>query len=245
MRRLVKRREAISSASPFLTALVAFAESWLYEKGVLCHIRERTLRLLDIRNSAAQEIVINIRKLLDEAIPESRGCKRYKFQLLYQSDGVVSCLYTHKRPDIAHWLVVFQPAKAKIVTAHRLDSSNRIFVRNNSKFLFYGTQSDIGADSFRRWVLESFNLQTGKWVEDPLYLPDTVGSDVGSTICFEIIDDYFCVLANSTSFEVGGLEYTSYYDFFRFPLDRPSREYIIMALGHLKVTLRAYERRVG
>lgn len=53
-------------------------------------------------------------------------------------------------------------------------------------------------------------------------LPDTVDSDIGSTICFEIIEDYFHVLANQSSAEIAGIEYTSYYDFFRFSVDRPS-----------------------
>lgn len=225
-RRLLKRREAIASASPFLTAVVAFAESWLYENGVLCHIRERQLRLLDVHHSADREIVVDIRKLLDEAIPESRGTRKYKFQLLYQADGVVSCLYTHARPQLAHWLVVFNPGQTTVLAARRLDSVYKIFARNNADFLYYGVQSDIGDDGFRRWVLQGFNIRKGEWLADSLSLPDTVGSEIDATICFEIIDGYFCALTNHTSFETEKIEYTSYYDFFRFPLDLPSHEYI-------------------
>ncbi|KAB5535159.1 hypothetical protein GE09DRAFT_353320 [Coniochaeta sp. 2T2.1] len=226
LRRLIKRREAISSASPFLTAVVAFAESWSYENGVLCHIRERQLRLLDVHHSADKEIVVDIRKLLDEAVPESKGSRKYKFQLLYQADGIVSCLYTHARPHPAHWLVVFNPREGIILTTRRLDSAYKIFARSNSDFLYYGVQSDIGDDGFRRWVLEGFDIRQAAWYEDSLNLPDTVGSDIDSTICFEIIDGYFCVLTNNTSFELDKIGYTSYYDFLRFPLGRPGRGYI-------------------
>ncbi|KAB5577684.1 hypothetical protein GE09DRAFT_1086942 [Coniochaeta sp. 2T2.1] len=208
LRRLIKRREAISSASPFLTAVVAFAESWSYENGVLCHIRERQLRLLDVHYSADKEIVVDIRKLLDEAIPESKGSRKYKFQLLYQAHGIVSCLYTHARPHPAHWLVVFSPTEGKILTTRRLDSVYKIFARSNSDFLYYGVQSDIGDDGFRRWVLEGFDMRQATWFEDSLNLPDTVGSDIDSTICFEIIDGYFCVLTNNTSFELDKIGYT-------------------------------------
>lgn len=215
---MVKSREAISSASPFLAALVAFAESWLYTNGVLCHIRGRSLRLLDIHNSADSELVVDIRKLLDEAIPESRGYKKYKFRLLYQAYGVVSCLYAHKRLNVEHWLVVFQPAKHKILTTRRLGLSTGIFVRNNSRFLYYGTQSDVWADQPRRWVLQGFSIESGDWFDKARPLPGTVGSEIGTTVCFEIIDEYFYVLANTTAAEVRYLKCHSYYDFYRFPL---------------------------
>jgi hypothetical protein len=226
LRRLVKRREAISSASPFLTAVVAFAESWLYENGTLCHIRDRQLRLLDVHRSADREIVVDIRKLLDEAIPESRSSRKYKFQLLYQAHGVVTCLYTHARPQLAHWLVVFNPKERKVITTRRLDSVYKIFARNNSDYVYYGAQSDTGDDGFRRWVLQGFDVQKGEWLANSLNLPDTVGSEIDATICFEIINGYFCALTSHTSFEMERIEYTSYYDFFRFPLDCPSHEHM-------------------
>lgn len=226
LRRLVKRREAIASASPFLTAVVAFAESWLYENGVLCHIRDRQLRLLDVHHSAAQETVVHIPKLLDEAIPESRSCRKYKFRLLYHAYGVISCLYTHAKPQLAHWLVVFSPKEETVLTARRLDCARNIFARNNADYVYYGVQSAIGDDGFRRWVLRGFNIRKREWLADSLSLPDTVGSEIDATVCFEIIDGYFCTLANHTSFELEGIEYTSYYHFFRFPLDRPSHEHM-------------------
>lgn len=205
---------------------MAFTESWLYENGVVCHIRKRQLRLLDVHHSADREIVVDIRKLLDEAIPESLGTRKYKFQLLYQADGVVSCLYTHARPYLAHWLVVFDPGQTEVLATRRLHSVYKIFARNNADFLYYGVQSDIGDDGFRRWVLQGFNIRKREWLADSLSLPDTVGSEIGATICFEIIDGYFCALTNHTSFEMEKIEYTSYYDFFRFPLDLPSHEHI-------------------
>jgi hypothetical protein len=198
----------------------------MYENGVLCHILERKLRLLDIHHSADQEIVVDIRKLLDEAILESHNTRKYKFQLLYHAHGIVSCLYTHAKPQLAYWLVVFHPSERKVITTRRLDSAFKIFVRNDSGFLYYGVQSDIGDDGFRRWVLQGFDFRKNEWLPDSLNLPDTVGSDIDSTICFEIIDGYFCVLANHTSFEMDRIEYTSYYDFFRFPLHHPTHEYM-------------------
>lgn len=121
---------------------------------------------------------------------------------------------------------MFNPGERKVLATRRLDSAYKIFARNNSDFLYYGTQSAIGDDGFRRWVLQGFDIRRGEWLADSLNLPDTVGSEIDATICFEIIDGYFCALTNHTSFEMDKIEYTAYYDFLRFPLDRPSHEHI-------------------
>ena len=121
--------------------------------------------------------------------------------------------------------MLFSPSERKVITTRRLDSAYKIFVRNNCDFVYYGVQSDIGNDGFRRWVLHGFSIRQGEWLTNTLHLPDTVGSEIDATICFEIIDGYFCTLTSHTSFEADRIEYTSYYDFFRFPLDCPSHEH--------------------
>lgn len=207
---------------------MAFAQTWLYGNGVLCYIRDRQLRLLDVHHSAEHEIVVDIRTLLEEAIPASRTSRNCGFQLLHHAHGIVSCLYTHARPR-ARWLVVFRPSEGRVLTTRRLGSVHGVFVRNDSDFVYYGTKSGIGNDGFRRfrqWVLRGFDVKKGEWLPNNLHLPDTAGSEIGATICFEIINGYFCVLAIQTSFETVRTEYTSYYDFFRFPLDRPSHEHM-------------------
>ncbi|KAK3944952.1 hypothetical protein QBC46DRAFT_130805 [Diplogelasinospora grovesii] len=220
LRRLVKRREAISSVSPYLAAIVAVAETWLFENGVLCYIHDRQLRILDLHHSASSEIVVNIRPLLNEAIEESRASRKYKFQLLYYAHDIVSCLYTHAMPEQASWLVVFNARENRILTAPRLASAYKIFVRNNDKFLYYGTHTDFGDDGFRRWMIKGYDISANQWFKCKASLPEMAGSDIGSTICFEIIDGYFYGLSNQTTFEVTEIDLTSYYVCFRFPLSR-------------------------
>ncbi|KAK3370304.1 hypothetical protein B0H63DRAFT_440690 [Podospora didyma] len=218
LRRLVKRREAISKVSPFLIAIVAVAESWIFENGVLCYIHDRQLRVLDLNRPRSGEVVICIRKLLDEAINESHNSRRYRFQLLYYARDIVSCVYTHAKPEQISWLIVFHPWQGRILTTHRLDSSFKIFVRNNDKFLYYGTNSEYGRDGYRHWVIRSFDIENRRWLENQkLELTEMVGSDIGSTVCFEIFDNYFYGLANQTAFEVEEIDWTSYYTCFRFP----------------------------
>ncbi|KAL2023167.1 hypothetical protein VTK56DRAFT_3773 [Thermocarpiscus australiensis] len=221
LRRLIKRRDAIASVSPYLVAMVAVADTWLYENGVLCYIRGPQLRILDLHHSASHEIVVSIPTLLDEAVKEPRTCHIYQFRLLYYAHDIVSCLYRHAKHGQArctNWLLVFNPQAGKIITARRLQSISQIFVRNNEQFLYYGTNSETGRDGYRRWVITAFDIIAGSWLDQKLNVPVVMGTDVNSTVCFEIFDDYFYGLSNQTSLEVEEVDWVSYYTCFRFPL---------------------------
>ena len=221
LRRLYRRRQAIRSAAPFSAAIIAVAESWLYANGTLCHVLERTLRVLDLHKSGGEETVIDVRALLDEAVAESRGTRKYKLQILHYAEGIVSCLYTHSRPLVESWLIVFNVQKRELLTSLPLESSYKIFVRNDSEYLYFGTHSEFGEDGFRRWALMGYDLQRRRWFEQKVHLIDMVGSDIGQSIAFEIIDKKFYGLSNQASFEVDEVDWKSYYHCFRFPVDAP------------------------
>ncbi|KAK3360246.1 hypothetical protein B0T25DRAFT_125066 [Lasiosphaeria hispida] len=228
LRRLAKRREAVASVSPYLAAIVAVAESWIFENGVLCHINERELRILDLHHSQSSEISVDIRSLLASAIPESRESRRFKFQLLYFSHDIVSCLYKTTKPRPANYLVVFNAKEQRVLEAHLLTATLKIFVRNNDKFLFYGIYSPDGPDGLRCWVIRGYKLPQGSkpgvWFKQKLDLPEAIGSDIGSTITFEILNDpvegdHFYGVSSQASLEDEEVDWMSYYTCFRFPLD--------------------------
>ncbi|KAJ0119989.1 f-box domain containing protein [Diaporthe amygdali] len=221
LRRLYKRRQAIRTAAPFTAAVVAVAESWIYVNGTLCHMSERTLRVLDLHKSSGQEVIIDVRALLDEAVAASRGARKYKFQILHYAEGIVSCLYTHCRPVVESWLVVFNVREQRLLTTLGLDTTYKIFVRNDCDYLYFGTHSEFGNDGFRRWVLMGYDIEGDRWFEQKVHLLDMVGSDIGQSIAFEIIDGKFYGLSNQTSFEVDEVDWTSHYHCFRFPVAAP------------------------
>ncbi|KAK0638852.1 hypothetical protein B0T16DRAFT_338418 [Cercophora newfieldiana] len=220
LRRLVKRREAISSLSPYLVAPVAHADSWIYQNGVLCHTKDRQLRILDLHESQSTEIIVDIRKLLDEAIEDSHGLRKYKFQPLYFAHGVVSCLYVHRKQAQASWLVIFDVRKVKILTTHRLRATLKIFVRNTETFLCFGVFMPTSREGVRRWIIGGYDLTDGGWLKQELELPESIGSDVGSTIAFDTFDNYLYGVSNQTSLESEEQDWLSYYTCFRIPLSR-------------------------
>ncbi|TLD29361.1 hypothetical protein PspLS_03514 [Pyricularia sp. CBS 133598] len=221
LRLIFKRRNAISSASPYLAAVVADAESFIYSNGVLCYINKGLLRIRDLHNSAPTESVIDIAKLLDtdESLSRTiRSKQNYTIHILHYANGFVSCRYAPKDSP-ASWLIVINPFQGSILS-HALSFSRKIFVRNSDQFLYYGTHCDIAEDGSRRWALRGCNLLDGNWHGYLTHLPEMIGSEIGTNICFEIIDGYFYALANQALFEREEIRWTSYYTCVRFPVNQ-------------------------
>ncbi|KAI0405992.1 hypothetical protein F4802DRAFT_613960 [Xylaria palmicola] len=231
LRRVAKRHLALSRASPFAVGIVACADSYGFFGGKLCYVIEarpnRWLRILDLHRSADRELVIDIPALIRTAVPRAVKSRKYKFKVLYQAAGIVSCLLSFALPqtDTENWLLILNPQSHQILEVHRLESAAKIFVRNDNKYLYYGTHSWEGPDGFRKWVIKGFDLKSLSWFSAPrLYLSDLAGNDIGSTVCFEIFGDYFYGLSNQTLFEADDPEWESHYYCFRFPLKEPSRD---------------------
>ncbi|KAI1140418.1 hypothetical protein F5Y05DRAFT_317061 [Hypoxylon sp. FL0543] len=225
VRRVAKRRQALSQASPYVVGIVGLADSYEYIHGILCYIHEdrpnRWLRILNLRTSASDEVVVDIPALIREAVPRSAKSRKYKFRVLYHADGITSCLFSFALPNTENWLLIFKAEEQAIVAKIRLESTAKIFVRNNKEYLYFGTHSEEGADGLRNWVLTGFSIGNRSWFPRKMHLADVVGYDIGSTVCFEIIDDYFYGLSNQTDFEIRETDWISYYHCFRFPLGDP------------------------
>jgi len=190
---------------------------------VLSYTLDDRVRVLDLHNSSENEIVINIPDLLTQAVPDIADHGKGTFQTLYYSDQIISCLYKSSGPDSSAWLIAFSIRPRAILVAEELDSTDKIFVRHDKHFLYYGTHSELGTDGYKKWVLHGYEFRTCKWFDEKIHLPDMVGSEIGSTICFEFHDGYFYALSNQTSFEVEEIDWTSFYHCIRFPLNSPCK----------------------
>ncbi|KZL82354.1 f-box domain-containing protein [Colletotrichum incanum] len=222
LRRLVKTWDAIATAAPYSTAVVAEADEFVYCGGMLCYTHgHESLRLLHLHGSAESEIVIETRTLLQSVLGPDLANSRYKFRPLYFAYGIVSCLYSPPKSEGRSRLIILDLQQKRLLAAHRLESTSKLFVRNNSQHLYYGTHSLTGDDGFKRWVLKRFDICKEQWAPGQLDLEDLVGSDIGSTVCFEIIDNHFYGLSSLNTFEVYETDWTSYYYGFRLPVGRP------------------------
>lgn len=224
LRRVAKRRNALATVNPFTVATIGFCDAFVYLKGVLCYTLDDKVRVLDLRNSGDHEVVISIPGLLTQALSEIQDNNRGTFQILYYSDRIISCLYRSSGPDSTAWLIAFNVRYKAILLVEELDSTEKIFVRHNREFLYFGTNSDLGTDGHKKWVIQGYSFTTKTWFKQKIHLPDMVGNEIGSTICFEIYEKDFYALSNQTSFEVEEIDWTSFYHCIRFPLDSPCKE---------------------
>ncbi|KAK1543473.1 F-box domain-containing protein [Colletotrichum paranaense] len=219
LRRLVKLQDAIATAKPYTTALVAHAVDFIYCNGTLCYTESyEVLRLLNLHASSDSEDIIDTRMLLQSVPGANLANNKYKFRPIYFAHGILSCLYSPPKNEGRSRLVVINVEKRTLLTTQRLESTSKLFVRNNQDYLYYGTHSVTGDDGFKRWVLRRFDLQTKQWIPGHLDLEDLAGSDIGATVCFEIIDGYFYGLSSLNSFEVYETDSLSYYYGFRLPV---------------------------
>lgn len=223
LRRLMKRRSAIAQATPFVVGLVGKANSYALHSGTLLYIVGdrpwQTLRILDLQRSTNQELVVHIPKLIACAGFKPEECRKYKFRILQHASGITTCLYSVTKPTIQNWLLIFDARKHRLIGTIPLHSTIRLFVRNDSKYMIYGTHSEYDAGGIRKWVLCHFDLRTRHLSGEKMPLSDFVGYEIGSVVCFEIFGEYFYGCSNQTSFELEEIDWTSHYYCFRVRLD--------------------------
>jgi hypothetical protein len=224
LRQAAKRRLALTAVFPFTIATIGFGDTYYYFQGVLCYTLDDKIQILDLHNSGHEEIVVCIPRLLGTALDDTANHSRGIFQILYYSDNIISCLYKLADPDPTAWLIAFNIQTSIILVTALLDFIEKIFVRHNLQFLYYGTHSEIGTDGYKRWVIHGYEFRKEEWFEQKVHLPDIAGSGIGSTICFEIYKEHFYVLSSQTFFEVKEIDWNSFYHCFRFPLKSPCKE---------------------
>jgi hypothetical protein len=142
MRRVAKRYEAIATASPFSVAIVGVADYFKYCGGNLCYILDSMLRILDLHSARHDEVVISLPALLRKVLPESEQDPVGNFQVLHYSEDIASCLYKITTPVPAAYLIVFDIRRIKVPIVRQLQSTEKIFVRHDSRFLYWGIYSE-------------------------------------------------------------------------------------------------------
>ncbi|KAF7533771.1 hypothetical protein G7054_g6794 [Neopestalotiopsis clavispora] len=211
--------------------IVAVADSYIFYNSRLLYVvgdrPERRLHILDLHNATNQEVIVNVPKLVTRSIPESESGKKYNFRALYHAAGITTCLLSYLRPTPRYWLVVFNAQEQQLFGTIPLDSTIRLFVRNNEAGLVYGTHSEYDASGNRKWILHHYNIQSQSLLAaGRMTMPDLVGYEIGSAVCFEIFNNHLYGCSNQTSFELEEIDWTSYYYCFRVSLDSFDRESI-------------------
>lgn len=169
------------------------------------------------------------------------------FSLLHFQDGILSCLYRvsapketetaepiledsdydEREPNQPGWLIVFNVVRRVMVFSKYLESTKSIFARHTTRYLYYGFRELDHYEKRHRWALEGINLKnpsiplgSGNYC----YLQDIDGFELGSTVCFEIIDGFFYAVTNQSTYRAQEIDWSSFYHCLRFPVEDPSRK---------------------
>ncbi|KAF5696192.1 hypothetical protein FGLOB1_13718 [Fusarium globosum] len=226
-RKLAKRRMAVRAAEPWMVAIVAMADCFIYTNGHLCYtVNSKHLRVLNtLEKKPTSELTVDVTLLLMAAVRDYDPRKSHTFEPLYYAQGVLSCLATQISQDstTCSWLLIFELRESpRWVVVQRSDSRYPFFVRNDKDYLIWGSKSHVGLDGSYRWSLRCLNLQTRKWEEVQMILWDFDEENIGSDICFEIIDGQFYCVANTLKTEAEHGVRNNFYQVVRFPVDNAS-----------------------
>ncbi|KAI1973092.1 hypothetical protein LOZ51_005135 [Ophidiomyces ophidiicola] len=225
--------EAVATANPYSVGLMGYAESFQFRQGVLCYQFGDVIRVMNAREAQDTEVVIDVKAAFADAVLHREFTQHddnLRTSLKHYSDGIASCLCEWSNRV---WLLAFDVhsvrlgmSSNRVKMARQLDSTRGLFIRNNGTYLYYGTHSRRVHHSHRdhhEWLIHGVNLEDNSDItKRPLQLENVVGSELGSTICFEIRDDFLYIVSNQTQHEEEEVDWTSFYICVRIPLSRPT-----------------------
>ncbi|PYH48601.1 F-box domain protein [Aspergillus saccharolyticus JOP 1030-1] len=212
-------REAFATAQPYSASLLAYGSSFLYSGGALTYIYGEEIRILDVHGASRTEQVLNLHRVLSRIIPSCDPEEdTIHIRLLQYHDWNLA--FTVEREDLSEtWLVAVdmrpkldchKTGRLRFLT--RLRDTRRLFVRLNSRYLYWGSHSMLSVDGHLQWVVECADLQTGRpTTRAPVVLDNFSGHDMAQTVCFGVYDDHLYAVSTMIGHEAEEIDWTSYY----------------------------------
>jgi hypothetical protein len=199
---LYAKNQSISEAKPYSAKILAHASDFIYVDGVLSYMTNNEIRTLDVHGAGRQEQVVNLTNLLPRLDLEAP----VDIALLYYSSGIIAFL-------IGPQLVLLditpnQPRRLRFRT--NLTSTSNLFVRHNTKNLYYGTRSR------GIWLIQWVNLTEEK-PQITAQSTELVGSELGHTVCFEIFDNHLYAVSNINDKDEEIYKWRSFYSWICIP----------------------------
>ncbi|KAL5333329.1 hypothetical protein BJX70DRAFT_403671 [Aspergillus crustosus] len=217
--RLYAVKQSFATAHPYSACVLGYGSSFLYSGGSLCYIHKDEIRALDVQAASRIEQVLNLPKVLRRAIPESNPENgTTKVSLMNYSEGVVAFLV--EMEDIQEsWLLAVDLRRrstygknGRLRLRTRVESTQRLFVRHSSSYLYYGTHSAVGTHGYTLWEVNCADLNTGKVNSSGSVVLDRfAGNEIGQTVCFEVYQDHLYAISTLVDFEEEEIDWTSYY----------------------------------
>ncbi|KAF2643944.1 hypothetical protein P280DRAFT_221736 [Massarina eburnea CBS 473.64] len=238
LKNIYERRHALSNGIPFSARIVGQGHGFCYRQGVLCILQGNIIRVSD-EHISSETLEIDISPYITSS-EVSSSASEYTLTLLHYSDEIITVHHERKiRPNNSRILALSTRAETsggdRLIKEVPLTSSYKLFSRHNAQWLYYGTYSALALDGHHEWEVQGVSLNDNSQSIPAISLEGFFGTDIGSTIAFEIHDGDFLAVSNQTSFDVEEIDWTSFYHCIRFPLDQPGQ--------NIEVNKKVYRRQ--
>ncbi|KAL6171673.1 hypothetical protein ACJQWK_02679 [Exserohilum turcicum] len=222
------RRNALSRAQPFEARVWGTGNAFVYRQGILCALKGHIVHVSDL-SSQSCDFCLGLGNFVRQLLgPSFASSEDLYLGLLNYADGILS-VYVFPEKSVSNGGYIFAlntrvecPSNERVVRVVQLASSSKLFVRNTADYLYYGTYTGRGTDGHHKWEIEGKSLNDKSEIPDgarKLLLDNFHGTDIGSTVAFEIHNDYFYAVSNQSTSEVEEIDYTSFYHVARFPVN--------------------------
>ena len=223
---IYERRHALSTAQPQSARIVGVGSAFLYQQGVLCVRNENVVTVSNLRsNNRPRRFQLD---WLHASNKEHRPVEA--FEMLYFSHGILAARMKLKDRNSSCDSITFfrcpDNSHEKVRAIGRLhinfEPSRKLFVRHTDKYICLGTHTGRGTDGHNKWTIRRTTFQDiapGGLPPATYLLDDFHGSDLGSTVAFEIHDGYLYAVSNQSTHEVEEVDWTSFYRCVRIRLD--------------------------
>ncbi|QDS75879.1 hypothetical protein FKW77_001985 [Venturia effusa] len=235
IRRIYKRRQALSSGTPVFTSVIGSGIDLVYHQGAACWIDQHGIHTRDLHRSGhSQSLGFDFIFRYLKAV--QRDCSQLR--LLHYADGILTLLCNDHVSDTAYLLAIgLTPGSIPkhLMEPRIIENTNRIFVRSTKHVLFYGVHASGTTHGYNEWFIrgislcgnifrkfcKSQNCTIESVDSEPVQLRDFPGSDIGTTVAFKIHCGYFYALSNCSQFDVVEVDWTSFYHCIKFPILDP------------------------
>jgi hypothetical protein len=179
----------------------------------------------------ADVVTLDLFKIMfDDDASEPGVVSELSFEMMYYNDEILAVLVQSGRYDSWIYCIKTTPGLHNDDRLLRIvvvgPDNSKLFVRHTSQYLYYGSHTGISPnDGHHKWKIWGValrpTLNMPAQQEQPLLLEDFHGSDIGSTVAFEIHAGFFYAVSNQGTYEVEEIDWTSFYNCIRFPLHDP------------------------
>lgn len=219
---IYERRHALSTALPQSARVVGVGSSFLYRQGVLCVRNDDVVIVSDLR-SGKRPFHINLSRMRNSRYKNIRYVEA--FEMLYFNDGILAIRVKTESSNGNYDSIAFirrlntLESKSILIGIVHLtfEPSRKLFVRHTNEYVCFGTHTGRGTDGHNKWTIKCYPLQdigpagpTALPLQTHL-LDDFHGSDLGSTVAFDIHDGYLYAVSNQSTHEVEEVDWTSFY----------------------------------